>query len=443
MTTPWKATASIRLLGRRRFLPLFATQFLGALNDNVLKAAAVILLTFQSTAWTSIDSGLLANLAGGIFILPFFLFSALAGQLADRHDKALIARRVKALEIAIVLMAGVGFALHSIAVLFGAIGLLGLHSTFFGPVKYAILPQHLLPGELTAGNALVEAGTFVAILLGTLLGGLLAASDQAGLLISASGLVIALIGYATSRYIPAAPALASMRATPLGPVGETWRSLRHLLAQRTIRLATLGISWFWLYGAVLLAQIPAFARQTLGGAESTVTLMLTLFTLGVSTGSMLCASLARGPRAWVWPLAGALGLSLFAFDLVAAFPTATTVGPALELGRVLAVPGSIRVMADLVMIGLCGGLFIVPLYTLLQVHADEGHRSRTIATNNILNALFMVIGSVLAGAALTRGADLPRLFDSLAIGNMLGAVWIAWCLRRARQPDQAPGANPP
>ncbi len=442
-TAPRNMPSSLRLLRTRRFLPLFATQFLGALNDNVLKAATVILLTFRSGEWTSIDAGVLANLAGGLFILPFFLCSALAGQLADRHDKALIARWVKAFEIVIVLIAGVGLAAHSIAVLLGAIGLLGLHSTFFGPVKYAILPEHLPPEELTAANALIEVGTFTAILLGTLLGGVLAASEQAGLMIGATGLTIALVGFATSTSIPAAPGVASMRAAPIKPFGETWRSLRRLAAHRTIGLATLGVSWFWLYGAVLLAQIPAFARQVLGGAESTVTLMLALFTLGVSAGSMICARIARRAAAWGWSMAGASGLSLFALDLATDSAAITTGASPLDLASVLATAGSIRVMTDLVMIGLCGGLFIVPLYTLLQVHAEAGHRSRTIATNNIVNALFMVTGTLVAGAALARGAGLSTLFVGLALGNLAGAVCIVWGLRRERPVSQVPGASPP
>ncbi len=432
--------AMLQLLGSRRFLPLFATQFLGALNDNVLKAATVILLTFQTAAWTSLDAGVLANLAGGLFILPFFLFSALAGQLADRHDKALIARRVKALEILIVLVAGAGFALHSLTVLLGAIGLLGLHSTFFGPVKYAILPQHLNPHELTAGNALIEAGTFIAILAGTILGGVLAAHPKAGPAIFAGGLAIALLGYCTSRAIPPAPADPAALNAPLQALGETWRSLRRLADDETIRLATLGISWFWLYGAVLLAQIPALARQALGGGESSVTLMLTGFTLGVSAGSILCTRLPRRTWAALWPLAGALGLSVFGIDLALTTPATHTgvIGEqGLDIARMLASPGSLHLMADLLMIGACGGLFIVPLYTLMQAHASQSHRSRTIATNNIVNALFMVAGSGLAGTALARGAHLSSLFVTLAIGNLAGAVWVGWRLRHRLLRDQS------
>ena len=246
------------LLRARRFAPLFVTQFLGALNDNVLKNAMVVLLTFQAASWTTLKAELLANLAAGIFILPFFLFSATAGQLADKYDKARLAQLVKLLEIGIVLVAGLGFVLHSIAILFVSLFLLGLHSTLFGPVKYAILPQHLKSDELVGGNALIEAGTFIAILVGTLLGGLLAGSNGGTAWITGAGLVIAIAGYLASRSIPAAVPPAPTLVISANPLTETWRNIQFARENQTVFLSIMGISWFWLFGAMFLAQFPAY-----------------------------------------------------------------------------------------------------------------------------------------------------------------------------------------
>jgi MFS family permease len=249
------------LLKARRFAPFFATQFLGAFNDNLFKNALIVLLTFQAASWTALAPEVLTNLAAGIFILPFFLFSATAGQLADKYDKAKLARLVKLLEIVIMGVALLGFSMHSLAVLLTALFLLGLHSTLFGPVKYAILPQHLRENELVGGNALVEAGTFVAILIGTLAGGLLAGAAGHPTWVAYTGLVIAVFGYLFSRGIPAAPAPAPELVVSLNPLSETWRNIGFARQNRTVFLSILGISWFWLYGALFLAQFPAYAKK--------------------------------------------------------------------------------------------------------------------------------------------------------------------------------------
>jgi MFS family permease len=276
------------LLKTRRFAPLFGTQFLGAFNDNLYKNALIVLLTFQSAQWTTLAPELLANLAAGIFILPFFLFSATAGQLADKYDKALIARLTKLLEVAIMGVAAAGFWLHSLPVLMTALFLLGLQAALFGPVKFAILPQHLHPDELVGGNALIEAGTFVAILVGTLAGGLLAGAVAQPMWIAVGGLLVAVLGYLTSRDIPPAPAPDPGLKINLNPITETWHNINFARSNRTVFLSILGISWFWLYGALFLAQFPAYTKNVLGGGEATVTMLLAIFTVGIGLGSLLC-----------------------------------------------------------------------------------------------------------------------------------------------------------
>ena len=411
------------LLRTRRFAPLFVTQFLGALNDNVLKNAMIVLLTFQAASWTTLKPELLANLAAGIFILPFFLFSATAGQLADKYDKARLAQLVKLLEIGIVLVAGLGFVLHSIAILFVSLFLLGLHSTLFGPVKYAILPQHLKSEELVGGNALIEAGTFIAILVGTLLGGLLAGSQGGTAWITGAGLAIAIAGYGASRSIPAAAPPAPTLAISINPLTETWRNVRFARENQTVFLSIMGISWFWLFGAMFLAQFPAYTKNVLGGSETAVTLLLATFTFGIGVGSLLCEKLsARRVELGLVPL-GSIGLTLFALDLAIASPALPSPSPLGAIG-LLAYEQTWRVLLDLALIGIFGGFFIVPLYALVQQRSDPAHGARIIAANNIVNALFMVVGALAAAGLLAAGLSIPLLFAVAALCNAAVALFI-------------------
>jgi len=313
-------SSQFTLLKTRRFGPFFGTQFLGAFNDNLFTNALIVLLTFQASQWTTLKPELLANLAAGVFILPFFLFSATAGQLADKYDKAMLARLVKVLEIGIMLISGACFQLHSIELLMICLFLLGLHSTMFGPVKYAILPQHLQEDELVGGNALIEAGTFVAILLGTLAGGLLAGMENGTHWITLGCLVVAGLGYLASRRIPDAPAPDPTLCVNPNPISETWRNIGFARENRTVFLSILGISWFWLYGALFLAQFPAYAKNVLGGTETSVTLLLATFTLGIGMGSLLCERLsAKQVEIGLVPF-GSIGLTLFGIDLAFASP---------------------------------------------------------------------------------------------------------------------------
>ncbi len=383
----------------------------------------MVLLTFQSAQWTSLKPELLANLAAGIFILPFFLFSATAGQLADKYDKAMLARLVKLLEMAIMGVAAAGFYLQSLTVLMIGLFLLGLHSTLFGPVKYAILPQHLHNDELVGGNALIEAGTFVAILIGTLAGGLLAGSVSHPVWIAVGGLVVALAGYVTSRGIPAAPPPVPTLKINLNPLTETWRNIAFARGNRTVFLSILGISWFWLYGALFLAQFPAYAKNVLGGGESTVTLLLATFTVGIGVGSMLCERMS-GKRVEIGLVPfGSIGLTVFGLDLYFASPIGAP-GEALPLLALLAEAGIWRVLFDLVMLGVFGGFFIVPLYALVQIRSEPAFRARIIAANNILNALFMVVGALGAAALLAAGVAIPTLFLIAAVLNAAVAIYI-------------------
>ena len=412
------------LLQAKRFRPFFLTQFLGAFNDNLFKNALVVLLTFHSAQWTTIRPEILANLAAGIFILPFFLFSATAGQLADKYDKAMLARLVKVLEMGIMLVAAAGFAIHSLELLLGALFLLGLHSTLFGPVKYAILPQHLKEEELIGGNALVEAGTFVAILVGTLAGGLLAGAGVDPVWVAGAGLIVAAAGYLTSRGIPPAPApVPELKVSP-NPFTETWRNIGFARQNHTVYLSILGISWFWLYGALFLAQFPAFAKSVLGGGETTVTLLLATFTVGIGVGSLLCEKLsARHVELGLVPL-GSIGLTVFGLDLaLAAMPLVPT-ATALPLAELLTRFSTWRILADLLLIGLFGGFFIVPMYALVQLRSAPEQRARIIAANNILNALFMVVGAGAAAGLLGAGLSIPLLFAVAAVCNAAVALFI-------------------
>ena len=321
-------------------------------------------------------------------------------------------------------VAAAGFWLHSLAVLLTALFLLGCHSTLFGPVKYAILPQHLHDEELVGGNALVEAGTFVAILIGTLAGGLLAGTVNNPLWIALGGLLVAVAGYLASRGIPAAaPPAPDLRVNP-NPFTETLRNIAFARNNRTVFLSILGISWFWLYGALFLAQFPVYAKKVMGGNEASVTLLLAIFTVGIGIGSLLCERLS-GKRVEVGLVPfGSLGLTVFGLDLAAASPASIPAGAPLDLLHILAQPWSWHILADLVMIGIFGGFFIVPLYALVQLRSAPEHRARIIAANNILNALFMVAGALAAAALLAAGLSIPALFGLGALGNALVALYI-------------------
>ena len=412
------------LLHERRFLPFFLTQFLGAFNDNLFKNALVVLITFQAARYTALSPGVLVNLAAGIFILPFFLFSASAGQLADKYEKSRLIRLIKFAEILVMGLAALAFAVDSLGLLLTTLFLMGTQSSLFGPVKYAILPAHLREHELVGGNALVESGTFVAILLGTIAGGLMIATADGALSVSLAALAVATGGYLASRHIPAAPIADAALAIGWNPLTETWRNIRFARSNRTVFLSILGISWFWFYGALFLSQFPGYAREMLGGDEHTVTLLLAVFSVGIGVGSLLCERLSgRHVEIGLVPF-GSIGLSLFALDLWWVSPAAAHAGMPLPIGIVLEQALTWRVMFDLVMIGAFGGLFIVPLYALVQSRSDAACRSRVIAGNNILNALFMVVSAGLGLGLTALGFSIPQIFLAVAVLNAAVAIYI-------------------
>ena len=413
------------LLRERRFLPFFITQFLGAFNDNVFKNALIILIAFQAASVDPARSNLLVNLCAGLFVLPFFLFSATAGQLSDKYEKSRYIRWVKLLEIAIMLGAAAGFMLNNVPLLIAMLFMMGLHSTLFGPAKYSIMPQHLKPEELVGGNAWVEMGTNLAILLGTMLGGILIAQQGGYLWVAGAVIVIAVLGFLGSLAIPKAPPAAPDLKINWNPATETWRILKFTYQNFTVFQSVLGISWFWFLGSVYVAQLPNFTKLTLGGGEHVVTLLLTLFAIGIGTGSLLCERMS-GHKVEIGLVPfGSIGLTVFGVDLFFATPAVPPAGG--ELLGVLAFlgqPGSWRVVMDVVLIGMFGGFFIVPLYALVQQRSEPSHLSRVIAGNNILNAVFMVAAALIAVVMLDRGLNIPQLLLLMAIFNAAVAVYI-------------------
>jgi MFS family permease len=412
------------LLRERRFAPFFWTQFLGAANDNVFKNAFVVFVTFEAAGRLAVDAGMIVNLIGAVFILPFMLLSATSGQIADKYEKSRLIRFVKRLEIAIMTIGLAGFATSSVALLFVALALLGIHSTLFGPVKYAILPQHLAPEELVGGNGLVEAGTFIAILLGTIAGGLIVAIRPAGgMLAGVLTIGIAAAGWLASRRIPFTPAVAPQLAINWNPFSETWRNLRIARENIVVWRSMLGISWFWFYGAIWLAQLPAFTQHVLGGDEHVFTLLLALFSIGIGIGSLLCERLSgRRVELALVPF-GSIGLSLFAVDLWLA-TRHTVAGAPGGIAAFAAAGANWRVAIDIVLLGVFGGFYTVPLYALIQARSQPSHRSRIIAANNILNALFIIASAAIAIGLLSAGLSIPQLFLAVGVMNVLVAAYI-------------------
>lgn len=419
-----RPSSQFSLLAQRRFGPFFWTQFFGAFNDNVFKTALMTIITYDALRWTTLDVALLNNLIPGLFILPFVLFSALSGQLADKFDKARIARFVKLLEIGIMGVAAYGWMTHSLWILVAAVAGMGLHSTLFGPVKYAYLPQHLNAAELTGGNGMVEMGTFVGILLGEVLGAVLVVQQSWGLeWIAGSTIAFALIGWLTSRSIPPTPAPAPDLQINWNPWRETLRNLRFSRQNRTVFLAMLANSWFWFYGAIMLAQFPVYARDYLRGDHGVFVLLLMMFSLGIGAGSLLCERLSRGRvEIGLVPL-GVIGLTVFSFDLFLASIAYNNVAM-VDMSGFVAQHGSLRILLDCLLIGVFGGLYIVPLFALIQTRCDRQHVSRTIAGMNILNALFMVGAALVAMILLKVGSSIPQIFMVTAVLNALVAATI-------------------
>lgn len=435
---PGVEKSQFRLLGTRRFLPFFLTQFLGAFNDNLFRNALVVSITFGASA-AARDAGVLANAAQGLFILPFFLLSALAGQLADKYEKSLLIRQTRLIEVFLMGLGAVALYFSHVPSLLAVIFLMGVLATFFGPLKYSLMPQHLRQTELVGGNALVDAGTFVAILIGTIAGGLLAPTSKAEAALGGASdahvsaaitmVAVALAMYTCARFIPRAEATDPGLKINFNPVTATWQVLRFAAQTRAIFLSLLGISWFWLVGALILAQLPSFARDVLGGDKTVYTLLLAAFSVGTALGSLCCEKLSgHKVEIGLVPL-GSIGMTICLLDLYFESPgpvPGTRAAGALVIGWLTFLrDGGWDIALDCALIGLFGGLFIVPLYALVLQRSTESHRARIIACNNILNAGFMVLAAGLAILWLeVLGFTIPQLFILAAVLNAAVAIYI-------------------
>ncbi len=411
------------LLCQRRFAPFFWTQFLGAANDNLYKFALTVLVTYQlQVDW--LPASMAGLVIGALFILPYLLFSATSGQLADKIEKTRLIRLVKWLEIAIMLTACYGFAVGHVPLLLACIFLMGLHSTLFGPVKFAYLPQHLSERELTGGNGMVEMGTFVAILLGNVAGGVLIAVPESGAHLAGwTCVALAVLGRAIAQYVPRSPAPDPQLRINWNPFSETWRNLKLAHGNLVVFRSLLGISWMWFFGAVFLSQFPSFAKDVLHGDEHVASALLVVFSVGIGIGSLLCEMLGRRHvEIGLVPL-GAIGMSVFAVDLYFA-SRGLPPGPVMGLAEFVARPAHWRVMADLALLSLFAGLYSVPMYALIQLRSETTHRARIIAANNILNALFMIASSVIAGALLAAGLSVEEVFLCVGLANAVVAFYI-------------------
>ncbi|MEZ5495249.1 MAG: MFS transporter [Gammaproteobacteria bacterium] len=408
------------LLREKRFFPFFLTQFFGAFNDNVFKNALVIMIAYKAAA----NSDMLVNLAAGLFILPFFLFSAIAGQIADKFEKSRLIRIVKFIEIIIMLIAAFGFYIDNINLLIFVLFLMGSQSSLFGPVKYGYLPQHLEREELIGGNALIESSTFLSILIGTILGGILIAMESITP-ITVAILCIAVAGYLSASFIPKTPASSPDIKLNFNIFTETYRNISFLPQNRVVFLSILAISWFWFYGSVYLMQIPNFGSKVLGGDNYVITLLLSMFSVGIGLGSLLCEKLS-GKRVEIGlvPI-GAFGLAIFGYDIAVAAENWIASTELQSINQFWSSKGSGRILADLCFIGVFGGLYIVPLYALVQERADQSHLSRVIAGNNIINALFMVLAAVMAMVILVAMKwTIPQLFKVTVLLNIIVALYI-------------------
>ncbi|MGC2855146.1 acyl-[ACP]--phospholipid O-acyltransferase [Novispirillum sp. DQ9] len=434
----------LSLFSARRFLPLFVTQFLGALNDNLFKNAALIYILFALADQSGMDGGLLMPVGAGLFVLPFFLFSATAGQMADRFDKARMTRWVKAAEVGIAVAAGAALLTDTVAGMMATLFLLGAQSAFFGPLKYSLLPEALHKDELVGGNALFEAGTFLAILIGTIAGGVLVMLDAGPQIVAFALVAIAGLGFASALMIPSTGISAPQAPVSFNVLRETGRIIGAVRSDRPLLLSIMGISWFWLIGAIFLAEFPAFAKDVIGGSPALVVLFMTIFSVGIGIGSIACQRLLQGEISVKFVPLASIGIALFTIDLALASSAFTpTEGALLTVGQFLSTVAGWRAVADLTLLAICGGLYIVPLYAYMQDRASEEHRASVIAANNVLNAAFMVAGSLAVTALLAIGFSIPDVFLVVAGACVVAAVYIcsilpqelfksvaAWAFRR-------------
>ncbi|GLQ32962.1 MFS transporter [Litoribrevibacter albus] len=412
------------LLKTRRFLPYFLTQALGAFNDNVYKFALIQIVTFGLfSSVADIDKNFITNLAAGLFILPFFIFSPLAGQFADKYEKSQLIRKIKLFEIGVMGLACFAIWQESIAAMILLLFAMGTQSAFFGPVKFSILPQNLNKEELVGGNALVETGTFLAILLGTIVAGYLASATDVKVTLPIAVVVFAVLGYLVCRSIPKAEAPSPELKINWNPVTELSGVWKRTLKNRPVYLSIMAISWFWFIGSSYLTQFSSFTKDVLNGNPEVSTLLLTLFSIGIALGSLLCERLSgRKIELGIVPI-GSIGMSVFGIDLFFAVPDVT----AENIGAVAFIqnPENWRLMIDLLLIAMFAGLYIVPLNALIQQRSNEKERAQVIAASNIIGALFMFVSAGIAMFFLSvLELSIPEYFCVLAIMNLVVAGYI-------------------
>ncbi|ALF60459.1 MFS transporter [Psychrobacter urativorans] len=417
-----------QLFKRRRFSAMFFTQFLGAFNDNIFKQALILVLTYTAASQLGVEVSILNNLAAMLFILPYFLFSALAGQIADKYEKSKLTQITKLLELSIMVIAAVGFVFEWYALLFVALFLMGTQSTFFGPIKYAYLPQAMKGEELVGANGLFQMGTSLAILLGMIIAGVLTQLPQSLYWISAVVLIVAILGYVSARSIPNMPAMQPDIKINWNIFTTSIATVRYLYSLPFLYFIILGNSWFWFYGATFLTQTPEFSKVILHGDESVVIFLLTLFSVGVSIGSLLCKTLTKNQVSLRLLPFGIAGLSIFAIDLyfsLSGLSIDMSQEKLLGVGELFHVAGSWRVFADLFFLGFSGGLYIVPLYASMQAYAPKSHRARIVGANNIFNAIFMVSSAIFAIVLLNSlKLSLPQLFLITGVLNIIFGIFL-------------------
>lgn len=417
-------SSMLTLLLKRRFLPLFITQFLGAFNDNFFKNALVVLITYFLADRLSIQPAILVTLTGCLLILPLFLFSAQAGFLADKFEKAKLIQVIKFAEVILMIVGALGFLLQNVILLMAVLFFLGVQASFFGPLKYSILPFHLSKDELLGGNALIETGTFLAILLGNILGAALIAR-QSGLTIIASLVILfAVLGFISSYFIPKAQATDPMLKIPLNMFKASWKVVEFTRKTPKIWLCILGISWFWFVGFSFLAEFPSLAKDYVGGNEQVFVLFMAIFSIGIGLGSMLCNRLLKGRIEGRYVPWAALGLSLFTIDLY--FSTRLESHGAsdalMTLSEFFHTANHWRIVLDMLFISICAGVYIVPLYAIMQAEAKNSHKARVIASNNIMNAFFMTIAAIATMGMIKLNFTIPEIFLFLGLINLIFVI---------------------
>lgn len=430
--------SQFNLFKYRRFTPMFFTQFLGAFNDNFFKQALLLVLTYTAASKMGASVSLLNNLAAMLFILPYFLFSALAGQLADKYEKSRLTQYIKILEIVIMILAAIGLIFELYWFLFVALFLLGTQSTFFGPIKYAYLPQTMHKDELVGANGLFQTGTSLSILLGMIFAGILTQMDNYLFWVSAIIILIAALGYFASRQVPNTPAVQPELNVNWNIFTTSMATIKYLYSLPLLFFIIMGNSWFWFYGATFLTQTPEFSKVILNGNESVVIFLLTLFSVGVATGSLLCKTLTKNEVSFKLLPFGIAGLSLFAIDLYFSL-TALSIDTnhLLGISELSNISGSWRVFADLFFLGFSGGIYIVPLYSSMQAYSPVSHRARVIGANNIFNAIFMVTSAIFAIVVLNvLSLTLPQLFLTTGILNIIFGLFLFMKLKKHKDSMQ-------